>query len=697
MKLKSFYSLVGIISIPFYSCSNNTNELKVAPVFSNHMVLQQKSDVPIWGSGSPEENIEIIASWGEVSKTNISENGNWNVSIRTPNYGGPYEVKVVSGKKEIIFGDVMIGEVWLTSGQSNMEWPMSARILDQKEEIKNANYPDIRMFSVPRNLNGTYINSASWKIANSENATDFSAVGYFFAREIHEKLGVPVGILNSSWGGTRVEAWTSIEKLNNLPSSKKEANLIITKGGLSAIKIIDQEYNLETRKANEKFLESKSYNIPNNILGWENLNLDDIEFSSIEFDDSQWNNFFDKNNEGFVIYTPNETFFKFENIFKAKTFAEDGVLWLRKRFNVDDPTKNYKFIAEKGIDDFDFTFINGKLIGKGFSCCTARSYEIPQNLLKKGENILAIRIIDTGGEGAFKGACYLEDGESRLFLDKGEWRFKHLAFYLASSIQKHNLSFDQLLNEDDYLKSNIKTGISINNPNTYSILYKHMIEPIKPYKVKGFLWYQGESNVDNYFDYKNLFTGMILDWREKWKEKLPFYFVQIAPFLYNKNENGCGDCLSYLLRDAQRKTLSLENTGMAITLDIGEENDIHPANKQDVGKRLARLALNNDYGMKEVLASGPLYKSKKLYKTYVDITFDYVGTGLNSKGILNGFEIAGSDNVFYPASAKIINEKVRVYSEKVKMPKRVRYGWKNYFDATLFNSEGLPASSFQTE
>jgi len=172
---------------------------------------------------------------------------------------------------------------------------------------------------------------------------------------------------------------------------------------------------------------------------------------------------------------------------------------------------------------------------------------------------------------------------------------------------------------------------------------------------------------------------------------LPFYFVQIAPYIYSAEAKSQG------LRDAQRKTLSLENTGMAITLDIGEENDIHPANKQDVGKRLARLALNNDYGMKEVLASGPLYKSKKLHKNFVDLTFDYVGTGLNSKGILNGFEIAGSDNVFYPASAKIINKKVRVFSKKVKMPKRVRYGWKNYFDATLFNSEGLPASSFQTE
>ena len=670
------------------SCSNHHPNLDLAPIFSDHMVLQQKSEVPIWGKASPGEMITLNSSWKSNLKVKTGSDGKWIAYLKTPVYGGPHTLIISSSSEEIVVNDVMIGEVWLTSGQSNMEWPMSARILDQKKEIKNANYPDIRMFSVPRNLNGTNINSASWKITNSENATDFSAVGYFFAREIYQKLGVPVGIVNSSWGGTRVEAWTSIEKLDNLPSSKKEANLIINKGGLSAIKIIEQEYNSGIRKANEKFLEAKSYNIPDNILDWKNLNLDDIEFSSAEFDDSQWNIFLDKEDEGYDINTDNETFFTFENTFKAKTFAEDGVLWLRKRFNVDDPTKNYKFIAEKGIDDFDFTYINGKLIGKGFSCCTARSYDIPQNLLKKGENILAIRIIDTGGEGAFRGAVYLEDGDNRLYLDKGEWSFKHLAFYLASSIQKHNLSLDQLLKEDDYLKSNIKTGISTQNPNTYSILYSTMIEPVLPYKIKGFLWYQGESNVSNYQEYQSLFSGMIIDWREKWGEKLPFYFVQIAPFKYTDKAESQG------LRDAQRKTLELEKTGMVVTLDIGEEEDIHPENKQDVGKRLARLALSNDYGITDILPTGPLYLSQKLYKSYIDIYFDYVGSGLFGMNNLKGFEIAGDNDQFYSAKAKIIGTRVRVSSKRVLNPKRVRYGWKNYFEATLFNKDSLPASSF---
>lgn len=684
MKLKSFNLLLSLISILFYSCLNNTNVLlEVAPVFSNHMVLQQKSDIPIWGSGSPGRNIEIIASWGEVSKTNVSENGSWNISIRTPDYGGPYEVKVVSDKKEITFNDVMIGEVWLTSGQSNMEWPMWARILNQKEEIKNANFKNIRMFNVPRNLNGTNINNTSWEVATSENVVDFSAVGYFFAREIHQKLGVPVGILNSSWGGTRVEAWTSIEKLASMKESSKEANDILMQGGLETIKKNAIKLSEESRLKNENLLKEKSYSIPENIEDWYSLDLDDIHISDPNYNDSSW--------PEFIFDNKKNKYFTYESIYNRENLEGDGVLWIRKKFDIDDLNEDYKFISEGGIDDFDYTYLNGKLIGSELSCCTDRNYEIPIGLLKKSNNVLAIRIIDTGGESGFRGPLYLKSDKKRIELDKGSLKFKHTAFYLNTSIQKHSFSKDDLLKKGSILKNKIIKGLSTKNPNTYSILYKYMIEPIMPYKVKGFLWYQGESNVENFEDYQNLFSGMILDWREKWKEKLPFYFVQIAPYIYSAEAKSQG------LRDAQRKTLSLENTGMAITLDIGEKNDIHPANKQDVGKRLARLALNNDYGMSEVLASGPLYKSKKLHKNFVDLTFDYVGSGLVSNGFLNGFEIAGSDNVFYPASAKIINEKVRVYSKKVKIPKRVRYGWKNYFDATLFNSEGLPASSFQTE
>ena len=217
-----------------------------------------------------------------------------------------------------------------------------------------------------------------------------------------------------------------------------------------------------------------------------------------------------------------------------------------------------------------------------------------------------------------------------------------------------------------------------------------MIRPILPFGIRGALWYQGESNVGNHEEYQELFTGMIEDWRERWGYEFPFYFAQIAPYIYDANSK------SQALRDAQRKSLVTPKTGMVVTLDIGEEFDIHPANKQDVGLRFANLALHNDYGQKKRIPSGPLYKKQRLFPNYIELEFDNVGSGLMAKNKLTGFEIAGADGNFFPGNAKIINNTIRVSSRKVKNPKRARYGWKNYFEATLFNKEGLPASSFQT-
>jgi len=679
---KLYYLFSFTLIFLFFSCSSPRETFEVAPVFSNHMVLQQQKTVPIWGKGHPGESVVIEASWDETSQTIVDESGNWELTLKTPAYGGPYTLTLSSASDQVFFNDVLVGEVWLTSGQSNMEWPMRARILNQKEEIEKVNFPNIRMFSVPRNLNGTNINSASWKIATPENAPDFSAVGYFFAREIYQNLGIPVGILNSSWGGTRVEAWTSIEKLTQMEASKEEANKIFNQGGLELIKQKAIELNDEIRLANETYLGAKSYPLPQSIEEWEILDLEDLEFSYQQYNDSDWLTFDGE--------TSQEETATLESVYSKGSYAEDGVVWVRKTFDVEHPSDSYRFVVEGGIDDFDYTYLNGKQIGVGLSCCAPRSYEIPAGLLKKEGNVLAIRVIDTGGDSVFRGDAYLESEQNRVELNSKSWRFKHIAYYLNTSIQKHNFTHDELINQEKSISEQLKKGMQIENPNTYSILFNTMIQPILPYGIKGFLWYQGESNVGNYEEYQSLFTGMIKDWREKWAEELPFYFVQVAPVKYNPKAQSQG------LRDAQRKTLNLEKTGMAITMDIGEEDDIHPANKQDVGKRLARLALANVYGKSEVLASGPLYKSQQLYPFYIDLDFDYVGSGLKAKGVLRGFEIAGEDGVFHPAIAKIIDNKVRVTSKKVKNPKRVRYGWENYFEATLFNKEGLPASSFQT-
>ena len=670
------------------SCSEkSTNSLIIAPLFSDHMVLQQKTKVPIWGKGEPGDSIFVSSSWYEKSSTTVGQDGNWKTILKTPPYGGPYKLNISSTTEEINLEDVLVGEVWLASGQSNMEYPIKARILNQKKEIKNSDYQNIRMFSVPRNLNGQNIYSANWKISNPKNVKDFSAVAYFFARKIHKELDIPVGIINSSWGGTRVEAWTSIEKLADIAESETEAKGIIKKGGLTKIFMAYDSINLKNQKINEVFLNAKGYKLPQTIEEWESLTLDDLEYSKSDFDDDSW--------DKIEVNKEKKDFLTFEDVFSKNLFAEDGVAWFRKKIFIDDPNESYELLNFSGIGDYDYSYMNDQLIGVTLACCLDRKYKIPKGVLKKGENILAIRVINTEQKGGFKGPLYLQSNTNRIYLNQGIWRYKHIAFYLGAVIQKHNFLTNDLLTNFLILKSNLKTFYS-KDPNYYGILYETMIKPLVPYSIKGFLWYQGESNVANYSEYQNLFTGMISDWRDKWNSDLPFYYVQIAPFSYNDKENGCNDCLSYLLREAQLKSSNFKKTGMVVTSDIGEQFDIHPANKQQVGERLANLALINDYNRKDITGYGPIYSNQKKYKHYIDLYFKNIGSGLKQKDSLKDFEIAGSDKFFYPAQANIIENKIRVSSKKVKNPEYVRYGWKNYYEATLFNNEGFPASSFRT-
>lgn len=681
MLFKNLRILIYSSFLLLISCSSSNYRLTIAPIFSNHMVLQQDSKVSVWGAGRPGETVSISTSWGEDTKADIKEDGNWDLKIKTPEYGGPFSIKVKSGKDEVILEDVLIGEVWIASGQSNMEWKMKGRISNGEEEIRKADFAEIRMFTMPRNLTSNNLDKASWKITTPENVADFSAVGYFFAREIHKKLGVPIGIINSSWGGTRIEAWTSIEQLAMMNESKKEAQEIILQGGLELILQNKVKSNLESRKRNETYLNSKSFDLPETIEDWNSLELGDINFSKLEYDDSDWSkyNYKRSNNEPF----------SFEAQFNQESIASDGVMWIRKNFDLENPEKQFSFIAEGGIDDFDYTYINGSLIGSDLYCCRDRNYDISKGLLKEKGNVIAIRIIDNAGNSGFRGPIYLKNDDEKITLDFGELKFKHHAFILNSSIQTHNFLTDQLVNESLSLNENIEKGHILQNPNMYGILYNGMIKPIIGYGIKGFLWYQGESNVPNYHEYPALFNGMISDWRKKWKnDSLPFYYVQIAPYKYSP------EAKSQELRDAQRRALTTKKTGMAITMDIGEENDIHPSNKQDVGLRLARLALYNDYGIKDLIPSGPLYKSHKVEGNKVFVFFDYSENGLFQNGPLLGFEVGDDKGNFFPATAVIEGNSIVLSSTMLSNPKHVRYGWQNFFQGNLFNKDNLPASSF---
>ena len=380
---------------------------------------------------------------------------------------------------------------------------------------------------------------------------------------------------------------------------------------------------------------------------------------------------------------------RFENIYDPKDFLlNNGVVWLRNEVNIEDISSDYKLIYKEGADDTDQTYFNGTLVGNTFSWSKERNYTIKKSLLRKGKNILAIRISDLDGPGGFNGKILLKSNSDEIEVPIESFKYKHHAFLLDGRLIVHNLNNQDLLEKSNFFKENIVRAFASGTPNEYSILFDKILSNIIPYTIKGTIWYQGESNVSNYNEYQTLFSAMIDDWRETWGYDFPFYYVQIAPY---PAEGTLG------VREAQRKTLeSTENIGMAVLMDIGEEDDIHPHNKQDVGKRLALLALDKQYGF-NYISSGPKYKSHQAKGTYLYVDFDSVGSGLDFIGGENGFEIAGKDNVFYPATAKIIDNRIRLYFKNVKRPTNVRYGWKNWTIGTLFNKEGLPASSFSSD
>jgi sialate O-acetylesterase len=701
---KKVFILYLISSLFLASCNNVNHDLNVSPVFSDQMVLQQAQSNPIWGTSSPDSEITITSSWGESVITKADSIGHWTVQLPTPIYKKDLNNKkqtlyVSNSYKTIVIKDVLIGEVWLASGQSNMQWYMDqceGCIINQKKEIENSKNELIRMFSVPQDLTGETIKSRKWIPASAETTGKFSATAYYFAKKLFDKLGVPIGIVNTSWGGTRVEAWMSPEKLKTLDETKKDIPLgysfldfqtYFKKYNDSIAKFIGKKYGYKTlelpKLSDDKKLWSKY------AKEWEELDLGDKTFMEPDFDDSSWENW----NPNLNNYTPPISKGRFEAVFEdSDKLLSDGIIWYRVHVTIPDSTKNYVLKIKKGIDDGDQTYFNGKLIGNTYGHYLERSYTIPKEIIKKDENLISFRITDPGGGGGFNSPVELHEGNNVIQVPFESFKFKHHSFITNNNnIIVHNHSTNELKSLSQKNRDDIIQGFASNDQNGFSAMYECMLTPVMPYGIKGVIWYQGEQNVKNYHEYTNLFSGMIEDWRSAWSSDLPFYFAQIAPYIYDKNESSQG------LRDAQRKTLDrVEKTGMAVLLDIGEENDIHPENKKDVGERLALHALKNQYNF-NLIANGPLYKNHVRKGSRIEVSFNHIANGLVSNGKLTGFEVAGNNSVFHPAKAVIANNKIIVFSDEVMNPVHVRYGWKNWFEGKLFNSEGLPASSFSSQ
>lgn len=635
--MKKYFYLLLLSALSVFQLSA---EIKLPRIFSDNMILQRDTIVNIWGWADKSEKIELLFN-GQKLTTKADASGNWNIKLIPMKYGGPYTMQI-KGKNNIInISNILIGDVWLCSGQSNMEWRVNA-VNNAMQEMENANYPMIRSFNVERAMSVTPENdfNGKWDVCSPTTVGKFSAVAYFFARKIHQETGIPIAIISSVWGGTDIETWISETSFKPLPDrfKSKYSNVIIDAS-------FSPKENNKNKAAYEKAL---TYDIG-----------EDQKWYNNDFDYADWNS----------IEVP--------KLWSSTALGDAiGVVWFKKTFTLSDTDiKNVKLHLSV-IDDEDIVWVNGVKVGETKIYNTPRVYDIPVDVLNKGENTITVRVYNSYSNGGMYGKpedMFVKIGEKKILLS-GNWRYK-----------------TSVINKDfNY--------ITISPNSCPSALYNGMINPITQLSIKGVIWYQGENNVGKANDYRTLFPLLINDWRNKWEYSFPFYWVQLANFLEADavpRKSAWAE-----LREAQTKTLSLPETGEAVIIDIGEANDIHPRNKQDVGLRLALLALNKNYGQKNIIYSGPTYKSVKIERDRVIISFYNIGSGFNihnKYGYIQGFAIAGLDKKFVWAKAYLDGNDVVVYNENIKNPVAIRYNWSDNPDGNIYNKENLPACPFRTD
>lgn len=615
--------------------------VKMPLLFSDGMVLQRNKAIPVWGFADANESIEVHFN-KQIKKTQADKNGKWMLKLDSEKAGGPFELTII-GKNKIVIKNVLVGEVWICSGQSNMEFPVFLTD-NAKNEIADSDYPMIRHFGVAQDLSGKPkedLKTGKWEVSGKETVARFTAVGYFFAKKLYSELKIPIGIIHTSWGGTNVETWTSREAFQNSEEFKAM---------IADVPLMDTD-SISNR--NIKKLKDKIEKIQGNPVTSENEN----KFKELSFDDASWGE----------LNVP--------GVWESQGLEGlDGDVWMRKTVILSAADiKNKAVLSLAKVDEIDITYVNGIEIGSGRQYNVKRVYEIPSNILKEGKNVIAVKVTDNVGNGGIyddTADLQLTLGDKNIPL-KGKWKFKVVSVQAAVS------------------------------PNSFpSLLYNAMVNPLVPYGIQGVLWYQGEANVLRANQYKKAFPLMIQDWRTKFKQgDFPFYFVQLSTFNEFNGNSKVGSPWAEL-REAQSETLKVKNTGMAVTTDIGNAADIHPTNKQDVGLRLAAIALNNVYDKKRVF-SGPTYKLQEIKGNQIVLTFNNVGSGLvagDSSEHLKGFEIAGADKVFYAAKAIIKGNTIVVAADQVTNPVAVRYGWADDdTEINLFNKEKFPASPFRTD
>lgn len=649
-------------------------EVALPSIFSDHMVLQRDEALPVWGFANPGEAVKVALA-DQTLDTVADDAGKWRVSLEPMPAGGPYTL-TVTGANTVTLQDVYVGEVWLCSGQSNMQWTV-ANSANAQQEIADAQWPKIRMYTARHTTAAEPQRDVAghWDVCSPETVGEFSAVGYFFGRDLYEELDVPIGLVHSSWGGTRAEPWVPREALAEHPDYAKQ---------IEQIDAIKAAYRQDREKQDQRYREARrAYR--SQVADWNRQLMEsgrgfEQGWTKGVTDDQAWQ----------TVNVPGP--WSESDAQPLQNF--DGVVWMARQVDIPEGWAGRDLTLTLGaIDDYDQTYFNGELIGRTgthtpFAWQRPRVYQIPGNQVTAGKANIVVRVVDTGIVGGILGGpngislAPTGDPEDHPIDLKGTWHYR-IDFPMSDMPPSPTPPINPA-----------SVGTSVTSP---SAIYNGMLHPLVPYAIRGVIWYQGESNAGQARAYRELLPLLIHSWRTIWhKPDMPFGIVQLANFTAPQPEPG--DNAWARLRDAQLNTFeTVPHTGLAVTIDIGEANNIHPKNKQEVGRRLALWAMATVYGRDDLVWSGPIYKAMRIEDGKVYLSFDHAEDGLKtSDGKAPAeFAIAGADGKFVWAKAKVDGDQVVVWNPDVPEPVTVRYAWAaNPDKANLTNAAGLPASPF---
>jgi len=634
--------------------------MKIASIFTNGMVLQREIPVPVWGTASPGSTITIRFAGQQVLGT-ADADGCWMVRLAplTAN-AAPAVLEAISSDGSIItLTDILVGEVWVCSGQSNMEWPLMGTF-NGGEEIMLAHCHDIRLFTVPQRPAGTpqlQISGAAWRACSPETVGNFSAVAYHFARELQSRLNLPIGLIHTSWGGTPAESWTAWDALLENSATRGIVDAFVRE-------LPDMANRREAWQRDWGALEEKTRDKGNTKYseGWAGLDEPTGAWADMDL----------------------------PGTWQSRGLNHSGIVWFRKVIEIPAAWAGRVLqLAIGATDKSDTTYFNNEQVGsitmaeRADSWSHLRTYTVPGKFVRAGRNVITVRVHSDKYAGGMTGPTEFmqitcpDCPEDAGIPIAGTWRYAVEADYGLVQLPQEPLSAEHW--------------------KAPSALFNGMICPLLPFAIRGVIWYQGESNADRAAQYRDLFQVLIRNWREAWEQgDFPFYFVQLANYMARREHPTESRWAE--LREAQTMALTLPNTGMAVAIDIGEAADIHPRNKKDVGLRLAFNALHSTYGHASVIPCGPIFRSTKREGSLLRISFDHVGGGLVCQGdALRGFAIAGEDGRFIWAEAKIDGEEILVFSPEIAEPRSARYGWADNPEVNLYNKAGLPASPFRTD